>query len=651
MTKQILFIDNSTQLSQVERKHPELFKKALLIADYPETYCGLSRLNMRNFKCYTDYISPSEMEDRLLVARELTNSWFSPIKGCLDFEGINLYDASKYALIWFFEDAYTAKIIAGNILKTEKPERIFLFLPDMPVDWTFQNNILTLILLKMAEESGIKVTYLNDIEVGKNASTASGNVLSKAKRSTLLAINRIKKLLTRSSASKLNERVTELVKLLEQSGKDADPKKKILFTVGGQDFINNFGLIRGLNKEKDIVTIPAILYLYDTYEKTRKDCGFSFLLTSDFYDETAKSRIESLLGEAWQEFKCFQRTYSGKYTEIFANEYLDAHFRRFYFTQCYSTAMEVLATKRMLDIVQPSLIVMGLDSQPGQRAKVLLARQRNIPTLSLIHSGIVSNNWIDFASDKIAVWGEAHKKQLLNIGKRQAQIEIVGSRLSEEALAIKKSELLQGKEVRRNQIVITTAAGASSLYRTYREDVKAIFELNQLASQMSEYMWGLKAHPRYDNYDVYESCLTGSQGLKLLDKNEPLHNILPSCCLFVLLNAQTTAFIEALMFDCPSIFVTSGFICRKGSLFDNDLILRVDKLEELKPTIEKILYDSAFRAKLIERQRKFLKDFIGEMDGQAIERTVTLIRKMLTNGSIGAKVDSWRPNETSRSQY
>ncbi len=93
---------------------------------------------------------------------------------------------------------------------------------------------------------------------------------------------------------------------------------------------------------------------------------------------------------------------------------------------------DFLAAERLLDRVCPSVVIVEHDRHPSESIFCQVARNRGIPTVTLVH-GVQSSKdewekvkWVPLVADRVVVWGELMRDYFLSHGVQQDRISIGG---------------------------------------------------------------------------------------------------------------------------------------------------------------------------------------------------------------------------------
>jgi hypothetical protein len=342
----------------------------------------------------------------------------------------------------------------------------------------------------------------------------------------------------------------------------------------------------------------------------------------------------------WVAFQEAQADYQGEYAFLFANPHFSPFFGRIFL----HLLPHAMATRRdlgnWLERLRPRLVLTSNEVSFPVRSLVLEARQRGIPTLGLIHSGLNNMYYRDFRSDRMAVWGQVHVRDFGRIlGKLPSQLCPIGSPQYDTFAPYEAEGLASNAEWPRERIarvvVITAVAQWHMLYYNQREHLRAWHELERLPEYGVHVT--IKPHPRFDDYDFYSSLPHPLEDWRderagiSVARSAFLEEVLPSCDLVVVPNLPTTGAVEAMLFRKPVVHLLCGFeeadCCT--SIAPGCLVVR--DVTQVCAAILDVLHDRAKQKELIQKGQAYLDQLLGPRDRQATRRLAELVRTMVVD--------------------
>lgn len=327
--------------------------------------------------------------------------------------------------------------------------------------------------------------------------------------------------------------------------------------------------------------------------------------------------------------------YEGPEPEVFANEFLEFQFVRI-LEELRSASRVAAAFGSVLDVVCPTIVILGHDAFTREASLVRVAQRRGVPTISLLHGGLGHNmgyrSLAGGAAEKILVWNDDDVRGLLQYGVAKERIRKVGSvglarpqdqsgagvhqerTPKVEAVAKRRLGLPTNKPV----VVFLTAAthsGFAEIVATPPEHRKTWRQLVDVVAHRPEISFVIKPHPSYDHNEYYRGLTaTCPRNLTLLEA-AGLDDVLAAADVAVLVNYCTTAALDAMLAGIPVVFVRSAIVPlpnREDSLWRRGA-LGVSRPGDLVITLEALL-ESAPKESVADA-RNFAEELIGQRGG------------------------------------
>jgi glycosyltransferase involved in cell wall biosynthesis len=286
---------------------------------------------------------------------------------------------------------------------------------------------------------------------------------------------------------------------------------------------------------------------------------------------------------------------------------------------------------RLLRLEMPAIIIVLTDSTPPCRIAVLTGKVAKVPSLLLLHSGLIG--WIydcpAFVSDKIAVMGEFAKRVLIADGVDEDKIVITG-RPSYDALVRAKTNLDKKAICSRfglnpyEKIAVYTTENlppdeSECMARTVCKALKEVPDVQSV----------IKVHPSELDISMYKN-LTKELGLSsVITREASIYELLHVCDIMVTGFSATA--LDAMILDKPVIAVNLTGFEDPLPFAESGAAIGVYQESDLKEAIWKGLYDEAVKEKLGKSREKFVFEHAYKRDGRAAERVAELVDQMTRN--------------------
>lgn len=275
---------------------------------------------------------------------------------------------------------------------------------------------------------------------------------------------------------------------------------------------------------------------------------------------------------------------------------------------------------QIVDTIKPDILVIGTgDKATPVAAHVLLAKKKGIPVLEIRH-GIISSNlppnppW----SDKIAVGGDYWKKLYINkIGARENQIVVTGWPKFDSYTGLKKLD----KQKRESDVILfATQPIYTDLNLTIIENIGSYVEKHPNTRLI------IKPHPT-EKSKVYSQIAKKYKNVISESFDKPIAELMASSDVVIIVSS--TVGLEAALLDKPIICINMTKEEMASMYISSGVAIEVNRVEELIPTIEEVLYNKKVQKKLANARKKFVYEHAYIQDGKASERVANVIIQMI----------------------
>ncbi|MFC2066185.1 hypothetical protein ACFLUO_03865 [Chloroflexota bacterium] len=297
----------------------------------------------------------------------------------------------------------------------------------------------------------------------------------------------------------------------------------------------------------------------------------------------------------------------------------------------------------LFNAYKPDIVVLMQDSTYHYAGQSVALKRLGIKSVLLPHSAIVnaSPSASRFLSEQAFVWGEIMRDELIEIGVDPARLHIAGTiKPMQQSVHLNDREREQrlmalGLNPQRKTLVMVTSGSFERWMRPY-VDIKAhlasIEAVIQYVSQRADVQLIIKTHPRRDYPVVYNEMLSRlgdgndlSEKVKVITEAD-LFSILAVADIIIVPGTHTTAALEALVTEQPLIYLSTAHIYDKGFSWGRyGGCLVIDALDDITPSLDRVLDDGDFRGKLVAEGKKLLEKYY---HAEGIE-SVSLIYELL----------------------
>jgi len=318
---------------------------------------------------------------------------------------------------------------------------------------------------------------------------------------------------------------------------------------------------------------------------------------------------------------------------------------RYYFNSLFGHIVkQIEIAKEVVKEQVPDLILVTSEYGFFERALVVAGKLNNIPTLAVQHGNIgpfhkgyiYSKNTISSSESiespycpipsKTAVYGPFYYDILTKMSAYPPSSVVVSGHPRYDKLVI--ANKIFGREefcvrlrldpLRKIVLVATQGWPMREIF------IKSVLEA---LKDFPEVQIVIKPHPR-ENRELYRRVVDEQNvKAKILSKSSDTVEALYACDLLVA--AFSTVITEALVLGKPA--VTLNLTDEDPTPYYKEVTLRISREKDLTSAITKALYDDETREKLKKAGRRFVFNHAYKQDGNATQRVVSLIGRMIKN--------------------
>ena len=295
----------------------------------------------------------------------------------------------------------------------------------------------------------------------------------------------------------------------------------------------------------------------------------------------------------------------------------------------YVLARAIFRAVSFLRLERPSIIIVMTDTTPPCRVAVLVGKLAGIPTLLLLHSGMVGSNYDcpPFIVDKIAVTGEFAKNKLMDCGIENERIIVTGQPSYDSLIEAQK-------HFSRNDICKKLGLDPAKKIIVYTTENLPPKENEQMARIICRTVKGLpnvefviKVHPSELDLSVYKNVTEELRLNALITREAPIYAVLYVSD--VVITGFSATALDGMILDKPVITVNLTGLEDPLPFAESGAAIGVYEEKNLVEALEKGLHDEKSRESLKRAREKFVYAHVYKLDGKAASRVVELIRQIV----------------------
>ncbi|MEE2753540.1 MAG: hypothetical protein VX910_06115 [Candidatus Latescibacterota bacterium] len=315
---------------------------------------------------------------------------------------------------------------------------------------------------------------------------------------------------------------------------------------------------------------------------------------------------------------------------------LQASLDRVFTTTLPTCSAMLVAAANLIDVHQPDAIAVTYEAGPFQRALLVEATRRTIPTLALSHSIIFESNY-DYMHKGVApsldapfiipdvtcVWGPLSHRSLTASGNYpETAVTITGSwrhDITEDAPDSNQHKP-SNVDIRRPRILILSAGQRVAEY------VETV-----LASLPTPCEAVVRLHPADDPEPVLQ-LLRRIGAESCYQQGGPLSDQLAQTDIVV--SQWSTAASEAVLQGIPTILADLWNFPGYEAYVEHGACLVARTAEDLKDAVSAVINDTAVRDQLSENQDRLIREFYHHLDGKCGERVISALDQLIKNQEV-----------------
>lgn len=280
-------------------------------------------------------------------------------------------------------------------------------------------------------------------------------------------------------------------------------------------------------------------------------------------------------------------------------------------------------------VKMPDILLVLTDSVPPCRIAAMVAKKSEIPSLLLLHSGIISPHYeySEFVVDKIAVTGNFAKQILIEKGVDEHKIVVTGRPIYDLLIQAKKlfdkDEICNrlGLDPTKKIIVYTTEN------LPVNETKRLICLIGKTVKHLPEAQLVIKVHPSEFGLSLYKETIKDIGINALIVRDANIFKILYISDI-VITGFSSTA-LDAMVLGKPVITINLTGFKDPVPYVQSNAAIGVYYEKDLLKAIKMGLYDTAIIKKLTDARNRFIYDHAYKLDGKSTMRVAELIEQMV----------------------
>lgn len=291
----------------------------------------------------------------------------------------------------------------------------------------------------------------------------------------------------------------------------------------------------------------------------------------------------------------------------------------------------IMAASHFIEAVKPKAIVTEYDRGAMSSGLVLVARQRGIPTVTMIHGALEPYPSYGFApilSNFACCWGEAHKRNLLEHGVNHESLVITGCQSISRTLDVKQDAARLKIGLLADKPVVLLATNPIQL----KDRLKYALAFCTAMSKLPEMSAIVRLHPAENITEYQELVDRFPQVLFLSNSTISRDESLAAADLVV--NHESSFGIDALLKGKLVVIldVLTSPLKVGRELIELAACPSVKSSGELESVIRKIIVDDDWKKALHERAEQYALQYCDSYGQEAVKNVCQVINNAMHGG-------------------
>jgi len=304
---------------------------------------------------------------------------------------------------------------------------------------------------------------------------------------------------------------------------------------------------------------------------------------------------------------------------------------------CYNMLAKAISKLIKILGLKWNVVLVESDRVLPCKIAVLVAKHARIPSLLLLHQGVIGYNYscFGFLVDKIVAMSPFAREILLSCGVQESEIVVTGrpvydilvrQRFNRRRIC-RKFGLDPDKKI----ILYTTEnIGAFQTRKTIYAICRAIRELVihfQSSKQWSKVpQFFVKVHPEEVDIDTYKDIISEVRVGALVSRTGDIYEILSICD--ILITGFSTTALDAMILGKPVITINLTKMKNPVPFAESGAAIGVYDEKNLAKAIEDALYNENVKRKMRQAQKQFIYEHAYKVDGKSSKRVVEIMEQM-----------------------
>jgi len=538
---------------------------------------------------------------------DTVSNWYQNqnLKNFLMFDGINLASLIEMEMFDYFSKVYKTALSIIRIIENEKPNIL--------VDLTDFSEFTQQICNKQ------KIDY-NKIHEIKHTSSYFDKINIKNNIGSLpISIT-----ISKNNYKKIKNFVEKITKQFLKLNQHFDPEKQSILLLDFNPVQYDLLLKELSNSNKNILLLnqrrPAIWNL-QSFNIVRK-LGNNIINLNDFGKKIENKINQNIhqkkneLEKMWKLDSIFEEIFMLENYSIWNS--IKDHFTKICNSRFYDSIERLMSLNQVFTKYDISVILEWAEAAPQEKEVIHVAKNLGIKSVLLQHALSPNGEIWDKAgkffsffsgplnSDKQVVWGETTKNYAVEFGHNPNNIISLGSP--------RHDKFFQTKKIYNKGIILFATTGLSEFFaetsttNDYLKFNNFVREVCRVVKNLKDKKLVIKPHPQPDFVNNIIDLIKDIDPQIEIALDTDLVQLINSCEILITFKNSTIA-LESMILNKPTISLQTEKWVEESEIVKKHGLVSIFKIEDIEPTIHRILNDESFKIDIIKNSKNFLDKY------------------------------------------
>jgi len=294
------------------------------------------------------------------------------------------------------------------------------------------------------------------------------------------------------------------------------------------------------------------------------------------------------------------------------------HFTKICNSRFYDSIERLMSLNQVFTKYDVSVILEWAETAPQEKEVIHVAKNLGIKSVLLQHAmspnGEIWDNAGKFfsffsgplISDKQVVWGETTKNYAIQYRHNPNDIESLGSP--------RHDKFFQAKKICNKGMILLATTGISEFFaetsttNDYLKFNNFVQEVCRVVKNLKDKKLVIKPHPQPDFVNNIIDLIKDIDPQIEIVLDTDLVELINSCEILITFKNSTIA-LESMILNKPTISLQTDKWAEESEIAKKHGLVSISKIEDIEPTIHRILNDKSFKTDILKNSKNFLDKY------------------------------------------